>query len=404
MNIILAPDSFKGTLTAPQAAIALATGLRQSLPQATIVQLPFADGGEGTLDTLQSVLEGTRYFVSVQNAVGQLNPVPIYRCQPQGKPAAVLEAATVVGITDLAALQQPVQQRSTIGLGDLVRWALDQEIPQLFIGLGGSCTNDGGAGLLAALGVQFFNAAGEPLPPNPAGLSQLAAVDCTNLDCRIFDRELVILSDVDCPLCGTQGATHTFGRQKGLVDPQERDRVDQHLRHFATLTEQALLQQKPESSHSLGTHLRPGAGAAGGLGFALQLLGGTYQSGASLIAEWMDLPSRLSQADWLITGEGCSDRQTLAGKAPWISAQMAQAQEVPVTLLSGAIVPADLADLEQAFQGACLSLSPGASCCFSHSEAPSSPEDSKQNAANWLIKAGIQLGIQWSQGAFQKRP
>jgi glycerate kinase len=144
-------------------------------------------------------------------------------------------------------------------------------------------------------------------------------------------------------------------------------------------------------------HTQPGTGAAGGLGFALQLLGGIHTSGAQFIAELLNIPQQLLQVDWLITGEGCSDRQTLEGKAPWVVAQMAHNKGVPVTLLSGAIVPEDLADLTQAFKGTCFSLIPGSACCFPPSDAPASPNDCLLHAADWMQKAGHQLGQKWQQ-------
>jgi glycerate 2-kinase len=395
LKIVIAPDSFKGTLTAPQAAIALSAGLQEVLPNAAILRCPLADGGEGTIESLQAVLDGTLHQVIVKNAVNLLQTAPVYCCELKGHPAAVLEVATVVGITDRVALQHPAQQRTTLGLGQLIRWSLDRGIRCIYTGLGGSSTNDGGAGLLVGLGATLLDAAGNTLAPAPEGLAKLAEVDFSNLDRRIFDSQIVLLSDVDSPLCGSLGATHTFGPQKGLTDSAERDRIDRHLARFATLAEQALLQLFPDRP-ILGTHTRLGTGAAGGLGFALQLLGGTYTSGATLISEMLGLPQLLQDADWLITGEGCSDRQTLAGKAPWVAAQMAHAQGIPVTLLSGAIVQADLALLQNAFRDSCLSLAPGSSCCFSASAAPSVNE-CKVHAADWMTRAGVELGRQWVQ-------
>ncbi len=396
LTIVVAPDSFKGTLTAPQAATALAAGLQQALPDAAILQCPLADGGEGTIESLQAVLDGTLHQVAVPNAANLIQTAPVYCCELEGHSSAVLEAATVVGITDRVALRHPVQARTTQGLGQLIQWILNRGVRQIYVGLGGSSTNDGGAGLLAGLGMRLLDVAGNALSPSPAGLAQLAAVDFSDFDRRIFETQIVLLSDVDSPLCGPQGATHTFGPQKGLTDSAERDRIDHHLARFATLAEQALLQLFPDRA-ILGTHTRPGTGAAGGLGFALQLLGGTYTSGATLIAEMLRLPQLLQGADWLITGEGCSDRQTLAGKAPWVAAQMAHAQGVPVTLLSGAIIPADLALLQSNFQGSCFSLSSGSSCCFGASEAPGADE-SKARASDWMTRAGLELGHWWDIG------
>lgn len=394
-RILIAPDSFKGTLTARQAANALAAGLRQALPSATLIQCPLADGGEGTLASLQSVLTGTSNLVAVQNAVGRRQQAPVYCCEWNHQPTAVIEAATVVGLTE-AALSQPVQARTTLGLGQLLKWSLDQNLSAIYVGLGGSCTNDGGAGLLVGLGAKLLNVAGGPVVPTPAGLAQLAAIDFSNLDRRIFERKLVLLTDVDSPLCGPKGATHTFGPQKGLVNRLERNQADQDLVHYAALAEQALRELMPSSDASR-IQDRPGAGAAGGLGFALQLMGGTYTSGAQVIAEMLNLPQRLGETDWLITGEGRSDTQTLAGKAPWIAAQMAQARNVSITLLSGNLRLEDVEALRHAFKGPCFSLAPDPSCCFDALNAPKTVEDCITHAADWMTKAGFVLGQRWSQ-------
>ena len=182
-------------------------------------------------------------------------------------------------------------------------------------------------------------------------------------------------------------------------DKKERDRIDSNLLRFAELAEQAMAQWQPHRQNIQKLHTQPGTGAAGGLGFALQLLGGIHTSGAQFMAELLDIPHLLKQVDWLITGEGCSDRQTLQGKAPWVVAQMAHNTGVPVTLLSGAIIPADRVSLTQAFRGQCFSLTGGLSCCFSASDAPKSPSDCLLYAADWMRKAGFQLGCEWQRQA-----
>jgi glycerate 2-kinase len=302
-----------------------------------------------------------------------------------------------VGITDLEPHRYPATQRTTVGLGELISHILDLGIRQLYVGLGGSCTNDGGAGLLVGLGAKLCDRQRHLLSATPESLATLEHIDFSRLDPRLSSIQLILLSDVNSPLCGPEGATHTFGPQKGLVDWAERDRIDTHLHHFATLAEQAMAQQQPHRQSILRLHTQPGTGAAGGLGFALQLLGGSHTSGAQFIAELLDIPHQLEHVDWLITGEGCSDRQTLQGKAPWVVAQMAHNKGVPVTLLSGAILPADLTALTQAFKGECLSLNPGSTCCFPASDAPTSPNDCLRHAAQWMQKAGFYLGQQWQQ-------
>jgi glycerate 2-kinase len=276
-----------------------------------------------------------------------------------------------------------------------LRAAQGQPAFTLYVGLGGTCTNDGGAGLLVGLGAKLLDGAGQVLEPTVAGLAQLAAIAVDDLDHRIFDGPIVVLSDVNSPLCGPAGATQVFGPQKGLTDSSERAQIDRSLARYAALAEAALA---PLCSQRrvLDTQLRPGAGAAGGLGFALQLLGATYTSGAGLMTQLLGLSRLLEDSDWLITGEGCSDQQTLAGKAPWMAARQAQAQGVPVTLLSGLIRTEDAAALQQAFQGPCLSLAPGPHCCFSAAEAPPTAEACQSDAVHWMVKAGKVLGQQWA--------
>lgn len=391
LRIALAPDSFKGTLTAAEVAAALATGLHQALPQATLYQWPLADGGEGTLAAIQAVWGGDCQFWPVENAVGSPIQAPLY-CREMGeRPTAVIEVAQIVGITDQQAMQHSVWQRTTLGVGQLMQHALNQGMRQLYVGLGGSCTNDGGAGLLVGLGAQLLNAQGQSLPPTPEGLRQLAQVDFSGLAPALLHSNIVPLSDVASPLCGLEGATHTFGPQKGLTDVRERNQCDHTLAHFAQLAEAAMQPLVPHRSLT-GLHTQPGTGAAGGLGFALQLLGGTYRSGAAFIAELWDIPRQLQHIDWLITGEGRSDVQTLQGKAPWMIARLAQEQRVPVTLLSGQIVPTAQAELETAFGNRCYSLMPGPTCCFTATDAPLNQDDCCYNAYQWLIKAGFQLG------------
>ncbi len=399
LTVAIAPDSFKGTLTAAEAAQALADGLQEALPAVKVLQWPMADGGEGTLAALQAVLGGEIEQWTVQNAVGSPIKAGFYRGEILGQPAAVLEVAQVVGMTDPEPQAYSVAQRTTIGLGELLRHTLDLGIRQLYIGLGGSCTNDGGAGLLVGLGAKLLDVQGHCLPATPEGLAQLSRVDFSGLEPRLRSVHLILLSDVNSPLCGSNGATHTFGAQKGLVDQQERDRIDSSLQHFAVLAEQAITQWHPYRQNLQTLHTQPGTGAAGGLGFALQLLGGIHTSGAQFIAEWMNLPQLLKQVDWLITGEGCSDRQTLQGKAPWVVAQMAHNTGVPVTLLSGAIIPGDRVSLMQAFRGQCFSLTSGSTCCFPASDAPQSTRDCLLHAADWMRKAGLQLGYEWQRQA-----
>jgi glycerate kinase len=254
---------------------------------------------------------------------------------------AVIESAQVVGLTDARSTAHPVEMRSTRGVGELLRLVLDAGVKHILAGLGGSSTNDGGAGLLAALGMKLLDTNARVIEPTPAGLAALARVDAGALDPRLRDTRITILSDVDNPLCGERGATAIFGPQKG-VRPETIPAIDARLAQFATLAETAV----GRSAKDL-----PGAGAAGGLGFALLLLGGELRSGAEVIAEVQQLDAALEGADWLITGEGRSDRQTLLGKTPLVAARHAAAKAVPATLLSGGIDRDALPELSRHFAG-----------------------------------------------------
>lgn len=321
MRVLVAPDAFKGTLSAPEAAQAMARGISRACPAAEIVLLPLADGGEGTLDAILAALPGERCQVRVPDAAGR--PITAeYARLADG--SAVIEAARVVGLTLPGVAQLPLLQRSSYGLGELLRHALDAGCRRLLVGLGGTATNDGGAGLLQALGVCLLAADGCTLPATPEGLLQLARMDSAGLDVRLAGCQIEILSDVDNPLCGEQGATCVFGPQKGLQRADAAP-LDAALARYAALLD--------------GDELArcPGSGAAGGLGFALQWLGARYCSGAERVLDLLGFDALLATADWVLTGEGSSDAQTLHGKAPWAVARHARQAGVPVTLLSGRI-------------------------------------------------------------------
>jgi glycerate kinase len=343
--VVIAPDSFKGSLSAHDASIAIARGLKRVWPDAILRQCPMADGGEGTLDAVLS-RGGERASARVANAADL--PIDAAYGLVAAGTTAVIEVAQIVGITDTSGTALDVESRSTRGVGQLILALLDRGVKQFMIGLGGSSTNDGGAGLLVALGLELRDAAGVALEPAPRALASLAAVDASRLDPRLAQVQITILSDVDNPLCGTRGATAVFGPQKG-VSAERIDTLDARLDRFAALAEGAL---------GRAARTRPGAGAAGGLGFALLLLGGEIRSGADVVADLMGLDAALDGADWLITGEGRSDAQTLSGKTPFVAARRAQLRRVPATLISGGIDREALPELAQHFSG-CFSITFG---------------------------------------------
>ena len=350
MRVVVAPDSFKGSLTAPEAAAAIARGVARAAPDAVAVQRPMADGGEGTLDAvMRAAGDGAiRGTLDVEGADGARIAAGYGIVERDGEPVAVLEAAQVVAITDAAGMSVDVTSRSTRGLGQQIRALLDRGLRRFMVGVGGSSTNDGGAGLLAALGVRFLDAAGRDVASTPRGLERLARADASSFDARLPACEIAILSDVNNPLAGPRGATAIFGPQKGVA----ADRVaaiDATIARYAALVEPAL---------GRGAAERPGAGAAGGLGYALMLAGGTLRSGAEVVADLIGLDAALDDADWAITGEGRSDAQTLLSKGPSVVAGRARARGVPVSLLSGAIDASSLPALNARFDG-CFALPAG---------------------------------------------
>jgi glycerate kinase len=263
-----------------------------------------------------------------------------------------------------------VGRRTTRGVGELMRALLDQGLRRFMIGLGGSSTNDGGAGLLAALGLSLRDATGREITPGPDALATLESVDASALDARLSGCTITIMSDVNNPLAGESGATAIFGPQKGVSATQMRV-FDGSIARFAARAEAAIGRKAAESS---------GAGAAGGLGFALQLLGGTFQSGAEVVAELIGLDQALATADWAITGEGRSDAQTLLRKAPFVVAEHARARDVPVTLISGAIDSAALPELGIHFAG-----------CFALPNGPVSLDECIANAGALLADRAEQV-------------
>ncbi len=351
LSVVVAPDSFKGSLSAPEAAAAIAKGVARGAPGATAIRRPMADGGEGTLDAVLRASGSAASWgeIEVEGAGGAPILAGYGIVDRDGTRTAILECAQVVAITDAAGMAVPVTSRTTTGLGLQLRALLDLGVRRFMVGLGGSSTNDGGAGLLVALGLRLLDADGRDVEPTPDGLARLARADASALDARLADGEITIMSDVDNPLAGARGATAIFGPQKG-VEAGQVAAIDATLARYAAIVEAAIGRRASE---------RPGAGAAGGLGHALMLAGGTMRSGAQVVADLIGLDAALAGADWAITGEGRSDAQTLLSKGPCIVADRARARGVPVTLLSGAVDAASLPALHARFDGGCFALPAG---------------------------------------------
>ena len=331
LRVVVAPDSFGGALDSIGVANAFASGWLRVRPDDTVVRRPMADGGEGTLAAVAAALDdrAERRSLATVDALGR--PIKADWLLVEEGRGAFVEMAAASGLARLTPAErtaESVRRASTRGTGELIRAALDAGVERITIGLGGSATNDGGAGLLAALGVRFLDGAGVELPPGGAALARLSAIDASALDPRIRDVRMVVASDVTNPLCGPRGASATYGPQKG-ADAEAVEELDRALATFGRMVE--------ATTGRLVADL-PGAGAAGGA--TAGLLGFTdaiVRPGVEVVAELVGLGEALESADLVITGEGRADEQTLHGKAAMGVAALAGARKTPVVLLCGAI-------------------------------------------------------------------
>ncbi|MDP4908665.1 MAG: glycerate kinase [Burkholderiaceae bacterium] len=325
MKIVIAPDSFKESLSAPKVAAAIARGFVQACPDVRCVCIPMADGGEGTVEAILAATGGESRVNVVEDALGR--PIQAQWGWLPGK-IAIIEMACAAGLEHIAVADRDPLRASSLGVGQLMGHALDMGAQHIVLGLGGSATNDGGAGMLQALGLALLDAQGMALAPGGAALAKLAHIDSSRLDARLKNVEITIASDVNNPLCGPKGASAVFGPQKGVTADQVMT-LDRALAHFADLCAQFLGQDHRQD---------PGSGAAGGLGFAARAwMQARFRPGVEVVAELGGLASAIQDAQLVITGEGRMDAQTLHGKTPMGVAKIAQAAGVPVIAIAGSL-------------------------------------------------------------------
>ena len=328
MRFLLAPDSFKGSLSAPEAAEAMADGIRRGCPDALIVLLPLADGGEGTVESLVTATQGRRHSVQVIGPLG--TPVQaIYGTLGGDGQTALIEMAQAAGLPLVPVGQRDPRRTTTYGVGELLKRVLESGVETIIVGLGGSATNDGGAGAMQALGVRFLDADGtELLTPLTGGdLTRLAHVDADGLRSPPNVR-IIIASDVSNTLCGPTGASAVYGPQKG-ADSLIVAELDAGLANYANVLRRDLGVDIAEC---------PGAGAAGGLGAGLMaFLGAEMRSGIDLILDTAGFEEKAQGVNWVFTGEGRIDEQTLQGKTISGVLRRSQALRVPVIAFGGAV-------------------------------------------------------------------
>ena len=326
MKIVIAPDSFKDSLSAQAVADAIASGLAEVWPDAELVKCPMADGGEGTVEAVLDACEGQWMSAQVSGPLGD-SVAAQWGWLAQSR-TAIIEMAMASGLQLLTLKQRDACLTSTEGTGQLISAALDAGAQRVILAIGGSATNDGGSGMLSALGARFLDRNDQPLPRGGRALADLARIDLSDLDPRLANVRVEIAADVDNPLCGPTGASHIFGPQKG-ASPDQVLALDAALGHFAD-----------HSARTLGRDLRdsPGSGAAGGMGFAAKAyLNASFRAGVEVVADLTGLEQALVGADLVITGEGRFDAQTLRGKTPLGVARVAQRQRIPVIVLAGTL-------------------------------------------------------------------
>lgn len=373
MRIVIAPDSFKECLEAPAVAQAIARGWRRVFPEVETVLVPMADGGEGTVEALVAATGGSKIEAAVTGPMGHA-VTAVYGILGGGR-TAVIEMAAASGLPLVPISARDPRLATTRGTGELMRDALDRGLRRIILGIGGSATNDGGAGMAQALGFSLLDAAGAELPPGGAALAHLCQIDDAKKHPGLEGAEILVACDVQNPLCGPSGASRVYGPQKGAGEAAAAE-LDQALRHFAAVVKAAL---------GADVLAMPGAGAAGGLGAGLAAFAGARLCrGAEVVADACALRERIAGADLVITGEGRLDAQTAHGKTPAAVARIAKAAGVPVVAIAGTLAE-DYAALQAMGIDAILSICPG----------PAELREAMARAGEWIENTAETLARLW---------
>lgn len=326
MNITIAIDSMKGSLSTFQSGDSIREGICRVFPDAKVTVCPIADGGEGTVEAIVSATHGEWVEKTVKNPLG-MPVLAKYGINPATK-TAIIEMAAAAGITLISEKEKNPLHTTTYGVGELIRDAIENGCRKFVIGIGGSATNDGGIGMLQALGFEFLNKNAEQVPQGAKGLAEIVSIRTENALKELSECEFLVACDVTNPLCGDQGASAVYGPQKGAT-PEMVTKMDDWLRSYAQQTKAIF----PSSDETY-----PGAGAAGGLGFAfLSYLGAKLKSGVDMVIQETGLSEKIKDADYVITGEGRLDGQSYQGKAPIGVAKLAKQFGKTVIAFSGCV-------------------------------------------------------------------
>lgn len=326
MNIVIAPDSFKESLTAMEAATAIEEGFSSVLPHETYHKIPMADGGEGTVQSIVDATGGTIKEVTVTGPLYE--PVEAFYGLSGDKKIAVIEMAAASGLDKVPMEKRNPLITTTYGLGELICDALEEGVEEILLGIGGSATNDGGAGMMMSLGGKLMDDKGDSISADGKGLGDLKSIDVRGLHPRLTEVSIKVACDVDNPLTGKNGASHIYGPQKGGT-PEQIELLDSHLAHYVQLIKDTFGKDIDQV---------PGAGAAGGLGAGLlAFLDADLERGGDLLVEMLGLEERIKQADLVITGEGGINHQTIFGKTPVAVSKIAKKYGVPVIAFAGTL-------------------------------------------------------------------
>lgn len=378
MHILIAPDSFKDSLTAEAVANAIEAGFLEAgfferFPKGIITKLPVADGGEGTMPAMIAAMQGEILPVVVHDPL--MRKITANYGWVKSKRLAIIEMAESSGLMRLSTAERNPLVTSSFGTGELILDALNQGATSIILAIGGSATNDGGAGMLRALGAKLLDAKEEPLPEGGAALRHLAKIDLSQWDARLAHVQFDIACDVDNPLTGNAGASAIFGPQKGASNEDVRQ-LDQALSHYADIT-----------ASTLGIDVRDnaGSGAAGGMGFAGNaFLQGRLKSGIEIVLDAVGFAQKVQQADLVITGEGKIDAQSIYGKTPVGVAQLAKKYDKPVIAIAGNIG-----------EGASLVYEKGIDALFSITQRPEALEVSLLSARENIIATSRNIARLW---------